>query len=124
MNDGASSRRLSVLIPTMVATVLWPVVGLFGGMAAMMSPMLYDAPGSEENGLITVVIVGAVSLPVLCLVSTPASVWCAVKEWRGSVNRRWALVWAGLPLVSVAIVLVGFVLMEVICDGQLQCDGL
>ena len=115
-------RRLSVLIPSTIAVVLWPPVAVFGSMAFMMSPMLFDAPGSEENQLIYILIAGAGALPVLCLVSVVASIAALVKEWRSTVRRRWAWAGASLPLLALATLLVGSVLLEVICDGQLNCQ--
>ena len=116
-------RRKSVLIPAVLAVLLWPPVGAFGAMAAMMSPMLYDAPGSEDNPFIAIMVFGAVSLPLLCLLAAVASLWFAVKEWKAPVKRLKVWIWAGLPLASVVLFLLGAVLIDVFCDGQLQCDG-
>jgi len=113
---------LSVLIPSTIAVLLWSPVSVFGLMAFMMSPMLFDAPGSEENKLIYILIAGAGALPALCLVSVVASIAVLVKEWRSSVSRKRAWAWAALPLLALATLLVGSVLLDVICDGQLNCQ--
>lgn len=115
-------RRLSVLIPSTIAVLLWSPVSVFGLMAFMMSPMLFDAPGSEENKLIYILIAGAGALPALCLVSVVASIAVLVKEWRSTVSRKRAWAWAALPLLALATLLVGSVLLDVICDGQLNCQ--
>ena len=117
-----TNRRLSVLIPSAIAVVLWPPVAVLGLMAFMMSPMLFDAPGSEENKLIYIMIVGAGALPVLSLASVVASIVALVKEWRATVSRKRAWAWAALPLLALATLLVGSVLIDVICDGRFNCQ--
>jgi hypothetical protein len=114
-------RRLSVVIPAFLAVLAWPPVGVVAAAAAMMSPMLYDAPGSEDNGLIAIVIAGTVALPLLCAVSVPACLGVLFRERRSPVDRRWAWGWAGLPLAAVALAAAGWVAISVVCGGSLQC---
>ena len=119
----ANRRRKSVLIPAVLTVVVWPPIGVFGVMAAMMSPMLYASSGSQDNPYIAIMIAAVVSLPFLCFISVIVSLYFAFKEWTSRANRLKVWLWAGLPLLSLAILLLGVVLMEVFCDGQLDCGG-
>lgn len=114
-------RRASVLVPSLIATLIWPPLGIGGAIAAMMSGMLYDAPGSEDNPWIAVLIAGIVALPVLCGVSFLASIQTLIKEWRASADRTRGWIWAGLPLLAVALAAVGWVGIDVVCGGSLPC---
>lgn len=76
-------------------------------MMAMISPMFFDAPGSEEQAFTWVLFWGVLSLPVLIILSIPVSLILAGrKKYRTSL-------WVSLvPLVSLVWIVLGFVIVQ------------
>jgi hypothetical protein len=50
-------------------TLFWGLAALGSGLPAMMSPMLFDAPGSENNTTLWALAGAILSLPPLCLIA-------------------------------------------------------
>ncbi|HET9030331.1 MAG TPA: hypothetical protein VFN49_09140 [Candidatus Aquilonibacter sp.] len=93
----------------LAATILWGLLMLPGFVAAMMSPMMFDAPGSLEDRSLTTVAGAVVAFPLLCLVSIALTwaVWSATRERTGTeVTATLAACFAlpVLPIVVIAIV--------------------
>ncbi len=59
----------ATLIAVGVATVLWGIAFLLSLLMAGLSPMLFDAPGSENNGWQWVGLCILLALPALFLIS-------------------------------------------------------
>jgi O-antigen/teichoic acid export membrane protein len=63
-NDERKSKTRQLLI---VTTIIWGVLLLPSGFIALMSAMMFDAPGSEENGLLWFCFFSFLSFPLMCL---------------------------------------------------------
>ena len=85
-----------------IASVVWGVSLFIGVFMAMMSVMMFDAPGSQNNPRVIAMFVSVVSFPVLCLVSILAT-WLAWRFTRDASAAWRRLPWytAALPLLSV-----------------------
>ena len=113
--------RVRPTIP-IIATVLWLPGAAASAFMSLMSVMLFDAPGSENNPWLLVAVGGIVGTPVLCVVSVAAS-WVVFYVRRDKVGGGLALplIVAALPLISIAIAVAGFVLLQVLCGGSTRC---
>lgn len=96
------------------ATVVWGILGTGGAFAAMFAVMLFDAPGSEKQLATIVLAVGAMTFPVLCLISLIMS-WAAVCDGLLFKACKWTL----LPLVSIALGLAAQIWINVFQNGRL-----
>ncbi|MBK9758189.1 MAG: hypothetical protein IPO88_32675 [Nannocystis sp.] len=106
-------------MPTFVLVMATAVFGLLLlldlGML-LMSPMMFDAPGSEA-AIYPWLIVGSLLLyPLLALVGLILA-WIAY----GRSDHRRAFVMLTLPLAGVAMVAGAFVLLELVCSGNFAC---
>ena len=76
-------------------------------MMAMISPMFFDAPGSEAQAFTWVLFWGVLSVPVLIILSIPVSLILARrKKYKTSL-------WVSLlPLLSLIWIIAGFVIVQ------------
>jgi hypothetical protein len=99
-----------------IATVVLAVVTFFSAAFALMSVMLFDAPGSEHNPYLLIAFVGILSVPVL---SVLAIVLAWIGYWIAKPRLTVRIVF--LPLIGVALATVGFGLVSTICHGSFRC---
>ncbi|MEM9195943.1 MAG: hypothetical protein AAGF12_42645 [Myxococcota bacterium] len=116
-----------------VGAVVWGAVGIASALPALMSVMLFDAPGSEENTYLWIVFWSLWLFPVGVLVTVPTallSAWrstAALKRQLPKVARGWLValvVGLILPLFPAVGVVTGFYLIETRCGGSFQCPEL
>ena len=70
------------------------------GMMAMMSPMMFDAPGSEKNTYVWLMAIAALLLPVLIFI-TQIIAWVVFFRGNYSLSLKIALI----PLLDVAFLI-------------------
>ena len=96
------SRSISP-IAAVIGTLAWGVVGLGSLGMLMMSAMMFDAPGSEHNPYLWVIVGSLIALPLLCLASVVGG-WVALAitgHWdsaRARAGRRIRMILVLLPL--------------------------
>ena len=79
-----------------IETILGIPAIAIGGFMAMMSPMMFDAPGSADNPAMMLLFASIVGLPLSLLVALLAAwIWIALERDRG------ALGFSLLPLLPV-----------------------
>lgn len=96
-----------------ITTVVWGVLLVPGAAGALLSPMMFDAPGSMNDPQVIAAFVSVVSFPILCVVSIAAS-WIAWRVFRTSssgASRAVPIALASLPLVPV-VYFVGRIVAE------------
>ena len=79
----------------------------FGCMAAGMSSMLFDAPGSDTNQILWFVFACFLAYPLVALLG-PILSWISY----GTGHRRASIAFMAMPLVVISAVLVGFILLD------------
>jgi len=136
MNPNQARTRLHPAV-TVVSWVLgggaalgWISVGFMALGPLLFSAMLFDAPGSEENPFLWIVIGSLVAMPILCLISavgTPVAVLASqlLHRW-GKAKVGWAALAVGglvacLPLLAFVGIAAGFTLANLLCDGSFSC---
>lgn len=116
----------SVVIPILVS-VCWLVMAAGSTVPALMSVMIFDAPGSEDNGLVWWLVGSLCAFPVLCLVSA-GGVWIGwllarrVADRRPELARLAVVLPAVLPLAAVASGLLALGTLQLVCDGSFSCS--
>ena len=108
--------RTPALVVLILITVVFAPASLVSGGALVMSPMMFDAPGSEQS-IYPWLLIGSMALsPVLSLAGI-------VLGWRafsfgeyGSAIRR-----AMLPLLGAALVIASVLLLHYQCGGEFAC---
>jgi hypothetical protein len=72
--------RAGIWLPLIVVLLLLGAAGtFFAWLAAVLSPMAFDAPGAEKHALPWAILCGSLALSVLCPVALAAG---AVLAWR------------------------------------------
>ena len=89
-----------------VVTVIWGILLIPGLLGALLSPMMFDAPGSMQNPAAWANMLIIVSFPCLCILSIIASwiVWRWHKRRATRVSSTAQVIAAVLPLIPVAYV--------------------
>lgn len=119
-----------MLIGATVLAVVWLILAALSALPAMFSVMMFDAPGSEEVVWTQLAAYGMLAMPVVTLGATViAGVaigvgWMAhtkqnVRQARGATMLACALLM--LPALNLAVVVTGFVGLQVVCDGSFSC---
>ena len=103
----AQTVRRSPKTWLVIATVIAVPGVVVGAGLALMSAMLFDAPGSENNRALIVLALSLVAFPIACLVSIPCA-WVAYAKRR----FRGAVLFSLLPLLPVASAIVGIVWLQ------------
>jgi len=84
----------------------------------LMSAMMFDAPGSEDNVYLVMFVAAMTSYPFLAVISVVGS-WIAWVFKPQSKILQW--IFALLPMLSVLASGAAMALIVVICDGQFVC---
>jgi hypothetical protein len=88
---------------------------------------MFDAPGSENNVWLNLSFYSLLSFPVLSVLAVAGSwvVWSKTQYWpaQRASRGRWIQVGVGLlPMISVLLFSLGFLMIEVLCDGSFGCN--
>jgi hypothetical protein len=94
-------------------TVVWGLIAFLSVMPAMMSFMMFDAPGSASSWLTIATFFCIVTFPVFCAIA-------AIAPWIFQANAfaKWLLL---IPFVDILAVVLLFTLIERLCGGLLTC---
>lgn len=79
------SKNKGALITLIIATIVFALAVIPGIYAAMMSVMLFDAPGSEKNLSVLAFFYSMVSFPVMCVLSNAGWIFYAFKLFRTAI---------------------------------------
>jgi len=79
------SKNKGALITLIIATIVFALAVTPGIYAAMMSVMLFDAPGSEKNLSVLAFFYCIVSFPVMCVLSNVSWIFYALKLFRTAI---------------------------------------
>ena len=86
---------------------------VFGAFAALMSPMLFDAPGSDSNPPVLLLFGSLVAFPLTCILGI-ALAWIAYVRHRD----RGAMWLSLLPILPILTGIAALVWLEVSNGGQ------
>lgn len=62
-------QRQTILMFLWIATVIWVAAAIIGLLPALMSPMMFDAPGSLENRATVALALSVATFPVVCILA-------------------------------------------------------
>ncbi len=96
-----------------VGTVLWVGAAVLSSGLAMMSFMMFDAPGSTESRLTVALFLSVLSLPAWFLAGAVVP-WIFYKKRVGP----WLFLIPGIDLLAIGLF---FVLIDSLCGGSLAC---
>lgn len=89
----------------LVFNILWILALIPAAMMAMMSPMMFDAPGSEKNQFLWILLWATILLPVLILVT---QVFAWIKFFSGNYPLSFKI--GLIPLIDVAFIVFLFII--------------
>lgn len=94
-------------------TILSVIGAVMSMPLVMFSPMMFDAPGSDENALTQFLFFSVLAFPVLCLMG-------GILPWKFRHNPKsiWLYALSGL---AVGLFVAAIVLLEVSCGGDFAC---
>lgn len=81
----------------------------------LMSPMLFDAPGSERNVLVWMLLFTILAHPVAVINGAMIIFSNKVR------NMQRYIVGVGITLAPLAFVFILFLSMDIFCDGSFRC---
>ena len=92
-----------------IATAVWLLVGLGATLPAMMSPMMFDSPGSTSSPITIGLALSIALLPLFCLAA-------AVLPWilRHWSSAKWIFL---LPLVDIGVIIALLAALQYFYDG-------
>lgn len=94
-------------------TILTVLAALMSMPMVMFSPMMFDAPGSDENVLTQFLFFSVLAFPVLCLMG-------GILPW--IFKRHPKSIWLyGLSGLAIALIVVAAALLELQCGGDFSC---
>ena len=94
-------------------SVIYALLGLVGSVPAMMSPMMFDSPGSTQNPFTLALFASVISFPIVCLVGI-------VGAWTlyGKDRPGWARLFIHLPLINFAVLAIAVALLMITNQGN------
>ncbi|MGB3200656.1 MAG: hypothetical protein WBA99_07130 [Nodosilinea sp.] len=94
-----------MLIVLWVVTVIWTAAAVIGLMPALMSPMMFDAPGSLENPATVALALSVATFPVVCILAVLAGwlVFALPALAHLPYRYHWVCGLLALPLLNVVI---------------------
>lgn len=94
-------------------TILSVIGAVMSMPLVMFSPMMFDAPGSDENALTQFLFFSVLAFPVLCLMG-------GILPWKFRHNPK--SIWLyGLSGLAIALIVVAAALLELQCGGDFSC---
>lgn len=109
----STATRRPVRTWIIIETALGIPAVLIGVVMALMSVMMFDAPGSETNPPVIVLFASMVAFPLACIVGI-ALAWVAVARRR---DRR-AMWFSLLPLLPIVTGVLAIVWLQIANDGR------
>ena len=115
-NNNALKKRNNTKIYLIVASIIFGILILPSLPMIIMSPMMFDSPGSENSIPTITLVISLVAYPFVTVFSIAVS-------WIAFVKRRhlFAIIAASLPILNILIGIAAIVYMAVVCDGNLDC---
>ena len=101
-DEKSYSKHKGTLITLIIATILSLLAIIPGIYAAMMSVMLFDAPGSAENVSLVAFFYCIISFPVMCGLSNISWIFYALKLYKT------AIVISLSPVLSLLVIIIMF----------------
>jgi Sec-independent protein secretion pathway component TatC len=97
-------KRKTALMFLFIATVIWIVGAVVGLLPALMTPMMFDAPGSLENSATVTLAISIATFPVVCIVAVLLSWLVFALPLLAHLPHRyvWACALTALPLINVS----------------------
>jgi small-conductance mechanosensitive channel len=92
-----------------IATAVWLLLGLGAILPAMMSPMMFDSPGSTSSPITIGLALSIALLPLLCLAAA-ALPWI-LRHWS---SAKWIFL---LPLVDIGVIIALLAALQYFYDG-------
>lgn len=105
-------KRLVLLI-----NCIFIIIGFLSIATALFSPMLFDAPGSENNNFVWMMFWSLLSIPLTCLISV---VWSMIIFYH-SANYKKALWISLIPCIPIAVTCISVTLIQIFCHGLFSC---
>ncbi len=103
---------------TIILNCFFFFVGLAGIMMALMSAMLFDAPGSEKNPYVWILFATTLALPVSCLISCVTSLYVYFRE----KNYRKAFMLSLIPTIVIVCMVIDVTVIQLFCHGNFSCS--
>lgn len=100
-----------------VLNILFILLAIVSVFAAMMSPFLFDAPGSEHNTFVIIAFGAMLILPISCFSSVVASLYFLFRKHNFS-KAGWVFT---IPFIIMLIIIGCFIGIDIYCNGLFSC---
>ena len=98
-------HRKTALMVLVIATVILMIAAVVGALPAMMTPMMFDSPGSLESPATVTLALSVATFPLVCILAVLLSWLVFSLPVFATIPHRylWACGLTALPLINVAI---------------------
>jgi hypothetical protein len=87
-----------------IVNCVWVLALIPAGIMAMMSPMMFDAPGSDKNSFLWGLLLAMMLLPLLILIT---QIFAWIKFFAGNYPLSFKI--GLIPLIDVAVIIYLFI---------------
>jgi hypothetical protein len=97
--------RKTALMLLLIATVILILAAVVGALPAMMTPMMFDSPGSLESPATVTLAISVATFPLVCILAVLLSWLVFTLPVFADLPHRylWACGLMTLPLINVAV---------------------
>lgn len=98
---------------TIIINIIFILLLLPGAGMAVMSPMMFDAPGSTENKLTILTATSIFTFPIVIIIAQ-------IISWIFFANGNYKVAFwiALLPVVNITLITIGFTLIQILQGGR------
>ncbi|MCK8521995.1 hypothetical protein M0D21_10480 [Aquimarina sp. D1M17] len=111
-----TKKRNNTRIYLIVTSILFGILILPSLPMIMMSPMMFDSPGSEDSTPTIILVLSLVAYPVV-------TVFGIVVGWILFAKQKHflSIIFATLPLLNILVGILSVIYMAVFCNGNFDC---
>lgn len=115
MNDDTfDNRRVKTRYILITANIIFGILFIGSILPVMISPMMFDSPGSENYFTTWLLFLGVVTFPISCILSFIIP-WILYKKKKYNA----AVFWSFLPSMNILLVAGTWTYLSVFCSGFL-----
>ncbi len=109
-------KRNNTQIYLIVSSIIFGILILPSLPMIMMSPMMFDSPGSEDSIPTIVLVLSIVAYPFVTCVGI-------ITAWILFAKRKHflAIIFSCFPILNIIVGIVSIIYLAVFCDGSFDC---
>lgn len=116
MKKNQEKGRNKIKVYLIVASIIFGVLILPSLPLILMSPMMFDSPGSEDSITTITLVLSIVTYPIVSFIGIAMS-WVLYIKHKNVI----ALICVNLPILNIIIGIGAIIYLSIFCDGNFNC---